>query len=388
MRKELADIVGKEHLDVPDSGAWVARPGTIEETSEIVRLARRKGWTLAPRGGGTRADPAAVSAPPDLVVETTRLSRVIAHSPEDLTAHVECGIALDALQTALAERGQFLPLDPAHAAASTLGGVLATNAGGSLRFGFGTARDRVIGLTVVRHDGRIVRSGGGVVKNVAGYDLAKLYLGSWGALGILVSVNLKLAPRPGSPRGILSRPRSRTHAFEYVTGLLDRGFPMLSALYEEELLTVGFALPPEVLELDAPDPPPPTARPPAPPPSELTLRLCYPPGLYVEVMESLEGTIPGARESSLLHSGVTWLDWETAPAPREGARMAERIDSFLAPRDGHVLVERMPPAWVPTVPRWRAPAGAARLMARIKSAFDPDGIFPPLPGAAREEETA
>ena len=131
-----------------------------------------------------------------LVIGLRRLGRVLEHEPGDLTATAEAGITLDALQAALGTGGQWLPLDPPASATATLGGVLAANAAGPRRQGYGTARDLVIGMRVVAADGQLIRAGGKVVKNVAGYDLVKLYIGSLGTLGIIVDATLKLRPRP------------------------------------------------------------------------------------------------------------------------------------------------------------------------------------------------
>src|SRR5207244_474408 len=111
-----------------------------------------------------------------------RLDRVLEHEPGDLTATVEAGITLAALQAELGKRGQWLSLDPPSAERATLGGILAANAAGPRRHLYGACRDLLIGLTVVGADGSIVRGGGKVVKNVAGYDLPKLYVGSFGRL--------------------------------------------------------------------------------------------------------------------------------------------------------------------------------------------------------------
>lgn len=176
--------------------AAVVFPGSVEETARVVRLAAAAGVPVVPWGGGTQMTLGA--PPPDgaLVVSTRRLARVLEHEPGDLTATVQAGITLEVLQGALAGGGQWLPLDPPEPEAATLGGVLATNAFGPRRQGYGTARDLVLGLRVVAPDGEVVRAGGKVVKNVAGYDLVKLYLGALGTLGIIVEATLKLRPRP------------------------------------------------------------------------------------------------------------------------------------------------------------------------------------------------
>ncbi len=124
------------------------------------------------------------------------LARVIEHTPEDMTVTAEAGLTLAALQAELARRGQWLPIDPPDAGRLTLGALLATNASGPRRLGCGTIRDHLLGLKVALADGRLIKSGGKVVKNVAGYDLQKLFVGSRGSLGVIVAATFKLRPLP------------------------------------------------------------------------------------------------------------------------------------------------------------------------------------------------
>ena len=178
----------------------VVAPGSVESLAATVQMASDLGYAVIPRGGGTKMDFGHPPSRADIVVSLERLNRIVAHEPADQTATVEAGITMAGLQAGLGKRGQYLPLDPPHGDAGTLGGALATNASGVLRTAFGTARDLVIGARVVQADGTVVRSGGQVVKNVAGYDLNKMYIGSLGTLGILAEVNLKLQPLPAAGR--------------------------------------------------------------------------------------------------------------------------------------------------------------------------------------------
>lgn len=125
-----------------------------------------------------------------------RLNRVIEYAPQDMTVTVEAGITLESLQKQLAAHGQWLPIDAPQPERATMGAILATNTSGSRRFGYGTVRDWLIGMRVMLADGTVIKSGGKVVKNVAGYDLAKLFIGSRGTLGIIVEATFKLRPRP------------------------------------------------------------------------------------------------------------------------------------------------------------------------------------------------
>src|SRR5690606_21259706 len=130
--------------------------------------------------------------------DISRLCRILEHHPEDLTCTVECGIPLAQLQRALARHGQWLPIDPPHPSRVTLADVIHFNLSGPRRLGHGTIRDHLIGLDVVLADGTRVRSGGRVVKNVAGYDLHKVFVGARGCLGVPVIANLRLLPLPAA----------------------------------------------------------------------------------------------------------------------------------------------------------------------------------------------
>ena len=178
-------------------------PETVEQVSQAVALANQLDFTLIPRGGGSRMNLGGMPDPFDILLITTQLTRLLEHEAPDLTCHVEAGITLAELQAKLASKGQRLALDPPDAQQATIGGILASNASGPKRLRYGTARDMVIGLRVVQANGEIARSGGNVVKNVAGYDLNKLYIGSLGTLGIIVEANFKLQPSPTQERTLI-----------------------------------------------------------------------------------------------------------------------------------------------------------------------------------------
>jgi glycolate oxidase FAD binding subunit len=181
---------------------YVCSPASVEEMAAAVRAAHEAVAAVVPWGGGTRVS---IGFPPraaDLVVRTERLSEIVEYEPADLTVTVQAGIRLGALQERLRAEGQMLALDPAAADRATIGGIIAANASGPLRYLYGSARDLVIGTRVVNADGVISKAGGRVVKNVAGYDLNKLYVGSLGTLGIVVELSFKLHPLPQS-EGVL-----------------------------------------------------------------------------------------------------------------------------------------------------------------------------------------
>src|SRR5438477_1609240 len=172
-------------------------PGSVDEVAAVIVQAAEAGVPVVPWGGGSAIGVGVPAARAGLVLLLTRLDALVEHEPGDLTATAQAGITIAALQAALRARGQWLSLDPPDAARATLGGVLAANASGPRRHLYGTARDLLIGVTVVTADGAVVHGGGKVVKNVAGYDLPKLFIGSYGTLGVIVEATVKLRPLPG-----------------------------------------------------------------------------------------------------------------------------------------------------------------------------------------------
>src|SRR5690348_156943 len=198
----------------------VVAPDSKEQVAQIITLVNQHGLTLLARGGGSRMNLGGIPEQVDVVLETQRMTRLLEHEAPDLTCHVETGITFAALQARLAAKGQWIALDPPDAEQATLGGILASNASGPKRLRYGTARDIVIGLYVVQANGEIARSGGRVVKNVAGYDLNKLYIGWLGTLGIIVEANFKLQPLPAAERTLLLSFANASDAMQMVIALL------------------------------------------------------------------------------------------------------------------------------------------------------------------------
>ena len=172
------------------------RPSTVDELGEVVARRVGEGHAIYPQGGGTALDFGGIPARPGVAIDLRGLDRVVDYPAADMTITVEAGITLAALRRVLAEQGQRLVLDAPQADRATLGGIYATNASGPRRFGFGRARDQIIGIRTIDAQGQPVKGGGRVVKNVAGYDLPKLLTGSMGTLGIIAELTLKVRPLP------------------------------------------------------------------------------------------------------------------------------------------------------------------------------------------------
>ncbi len=174
----------------------VALPTSLDEVTRCAAAAYAANQAVVPVGNGTQLHIGRPPARYDLALSTRRLNRILAHEAADMTVTVEAGITLAALNAALKPAGQRLPLDPPHPERTTIGALIATDACGPLRLSHGKVRDLLIGITVVLADGTLAHGGGRVVKNVAGYDLMKLFTGSFGTLGIIVEATFKLRPLP------------------------------------------------------------------------------------------------------------------------------------------------------------------------------------------------
>ncbi|MBA2731920.1 MAG: FAD-binding protein, partial [Acidobacteria bacterium] len=192
----LSQIVAEENISATGANKVEVSPTTAHEASEVLRLAASEGWAVVPAGAGTWLDAGNQLRRAEVIVSTKRMQRIIEHEPADLVATVEAGMTLDALNAELGRAGQWLALDPPDDGRATIGGVVATGMSGAQGFGFGDPRASVIGMRVALADGRIIKAGGRVVKNVAGYDLCKLFTGSYGTLCLIIELTFKLRPRP------------------------------------------------------------------------------------------------------------------------------------------------------------------------------------------------
>ena len=285
-------------------------------------------------------------------IDLGALNRILEHTPEDMTVTVEAGVTLAALQIALAQRGQWLPIDPPNPGSLTLAHLLSTNTSGPRRYGFGTIRDHLIGLEVALADGRLVRSGGKVVKNVAGYDLLKLFVGARDTLGLIVEATFKLLPLPETEHFVRARCPSLDDCrrvidlvaeSELTPGVLD--CHNVGADREGAFVVLGFS------------------------------------GTYEEVDWQLSraATLGFVESCTLDHERRFWDD-ATSPAHRLSvlpSRVTEAMGKlggipFVARAGNGVIYHRGDPLPL----RMSEPA---TLLRRVKDTFDPNYILPELP---------
>ena len=205
--KRLTETVGPENV-IFDTGPLRQRgwegalpracvtPLSCEQVCEVMRLAHAERWRVSPAGNSTKQRMGGIPQGIDLVLSLRRLNRVTDYQPADLTVSVEAGLRMEELGAVLGAHGQMLPLDVPFAAGATVGGMMVTNGSGPRRLAYGSLRDMVIGVRFVTSEGKLVKSGGKVVKNVAGYDMAKILIGSFGTLGIITGATFKVFPIP------------------------------------------------------------------------------------------------------------------------------------------------------------------------------------------------
>lgn len=386
--------------------AAVAAPADLDGAAAALGVASHEGLAVLVRGGGSKAGWGAPPGRLDVVLETSRLDAVVAHEAADFVLTCQAGVTLARLGELLAPHRQRLCLDPPEEGA-TLGGVIATGAAGPLRFRYGTPRDLVLGATAVLGDGTVARAGGKVVKNVAGYDLAKLYCGSFGTLALVGELTVRLHPAPPA--------RATLRATLAPDGLA----PALSALRAAQA-----ASEPSALELDWPDSAPPRllvlleGRPAAlgerlaalqsalsplagtetlggdeaagawagharffrhrPPPPWARLHLSLPPAGLAGALAGLRQRagelgvacdLGGAAGNGSLDAVLSGRDDASlAAAAAAAAELAGAAAGFSQLRGADPSLPPAPPA---------LPAATLALMAEVKRRFDPAGVLAP-----------
>ncbi|MFL6332098.1 MAG: FAD-binding oxidoreductase [Pyrinomonadaceae bacterium] len=415
----LAGLVGPEHVGVlttgDNAGALVVEPAMFAEVCEVLRLAESERWTVSPAGACTWLGAGEAGEPSNIILKTTRMARLVEHEPADLVATAEAGLTLADFNQQVGRAGQWLPLDPPGAGVATLGGVVATGTAGAQCFGYGAPRSHVLGMRVALADGQLIRAGGRVVKNVAGYDLCKLFTGSHGTLGVILEITYRLRPRPRREATLVAGsrdPRALVEAARALAGsqLLPVAVELLSPPLAEEVgmfedgggefrLLARFAGTEGAVEYQL-------AR-----AAEL-VEDCLKEGA-AEQVEDDDGL--WARLSSTLPRGELPLVWRASVLPSAlGALLARlggdygralrwhagagdgRLRVFLDTPDddeasvslraireaarcagGSLVVERAPDGLKRKLGAWGLSESAALLLKRIKEQLDPSGTFAP-----------
>jgi glycolate oxidase FAD binding subunit len=237
LASDLAAIAGRQGVS-PGSGAdavdgiapkTVVRPGTYDEVCAVLRYANEARLAVIPLGGRLHTGLGNLPSRYDVALDVTRLDQVVEFEPADLTITVQAGMTLGALREAAAEARMMVPFDPELPGEATVGGVLAAALSGPSRMSLGAPRDFTIGMRVVTADGRLTRAGGRVVKNVAGYDLCKLYIGSLGTLGVIVEATFKTIPLPQAEQTLAFDFKDAQEACGLVSRVVRSGLAVRSA---------------------------------------------------------------------------------------------------------------------------------------------------------------
>lgn len=396
--------------------ALVLAPGSTAEIAEIISLAVAADQTIVPAGAATFLDAGNVLERSNLIVTTRRLSNMIHHEPADLVATAQAGLTLREFQNELRQRGQWLPIDPPDDGLATLGGAVATGMSGPQQLGYGPLRSFLIGMRAILADGTSIKAGGNVVKNVAGYDLCKLFTGSYGTLGIITEVTFKLRPFPvetrtivaSGPRAILmsvarsiARQTSPVAIELFSPGLLKQTAAgvkphdcllllrfagaaravVVETAHALKLLraeSVSCATHDEDQELWRHAGKTATGE-----AGNLIWRASTRPGELaslldeVSTLEQDEASHVGAQWQASLGDGRVRVLARAPVYPRESVRVIQQMRQRAETLGGNLIIERAPLDIKNEIDSWGGAGSAAELMKRIKQQLDPQNLFSP-----------
>jgi glycolate oxidase FAD binding subunit len=352
----------------------------VKELSAALAELVPTGPTVAVRGAGSKARWALPPqlAEPDVVVRTTGMDRIVEHAAGDLVVTAEAGVPLASLQEQVADAGQWLALDPPESDA-TVGGVVATAVSGPRRLRYGTPRDLLIGVTVVLADGTVAHSGGKVVKNVAGYDLGKLFTGSFGTLGVIAQCTFRLHPLPRAMRVVTAHPDDPADA---ARRLGPTGAVPTAAEWDGSALTVlvesieaGADAQAEALaaavdgEVGDVIPAGFGERPWSS--GGIGLKVTHRLGALRETLSAINDVLPAARVRAHVGSGVVWVGDDGADLSGLDT-LRDTVDQY----DGQVVVVEVPAEAGPDLDVW-GPVRGLEIMRRLKERFDPANRMSP-----------
>ncbi len=388
----------------------VCTPRDAEQVSAALRLCAEGEASVIPWGGGTAIGLGNIPRQADVIVRLERLDGLIEHDDANLTATVQAGLKVARLQKILAERNQFLALDPPCPDAATIGGTVAANINGARRMLHGGVRDLVIGMKIALANGQRIKAGGKVVKNVAGYDMCKLFVGSLGTLGVITEVTFKMAPIPESaatlvafgplPQGLrLADELSRSALLPAAVAILSadvaestnlsakipavavwaEGFEEAVArhLREVQELAVRIGLTIEILRGEAHQ--------------RLwgylcdfgtngknvVYRLTTPLASVAEVVAKIDQWSASGRPASYIaHAGCGTM-WISLDAEPSSAAWFGKLSALAHEQRGHVVMVAAPPAFKEGIDIWGSSPPSLAIMREIKRQFDPQGILNP-----------
>ena len=390
---DLASIVGPENA-APGTPAYavdglapksVVRPRAYEEVCGVIRYANAGRLAVIPLGGHLHAALGNLPERYDLALDVSRLNQVVEFEPADLTITCQAGITLGALRQATGAAGMVVPFDPALPNGATVGGVLASAVTGPARMSLGAPRDFTIGLRVVTADGRLTRAGGKVVKNVAGYDLCKLYIGSLGSLGVIVEATFKTVPLPKSERLLAFEFNDPASACALVSRAVHAGLAVRSASLVREagrwrldpsLAGMAAAVERSVRDLDKW-----SGQEALPTPAGAGEG----PGLGVPAPLIAKLSVLPNRLSALVAEAPTHAGIQAHPAtglcrlsfPEATAEEIAQVRALAARFGGTCIIERCPPDLKRGIDVFGDAPPSLALMRAVKAEFDPNRVLSP-----------
>lgn len=364
----------------------VVRPPDYAGVAAVMSFANDHGLAVIPFGGGSHAQAANLPSRYDIALDLGALDQVVEFEPADLTITLQAGITLAEVRETAAAAGRLIPFDPGAPGAATVGGMVAAAVTGPAAASLGSPRDFTIGLRVVTADGRMTRAGGKVVKNVAGYDLCKLYAGSYGTLGVIVEASLKALPAPPVERGLEFVSEDVTRACSLVRAWFRAGLSLRSAaVYNDPAgwlcrvvlagtaagversyreISAGGELR-EAAEADRQSGP-----------HSVEVRFTVPPSDLASLANDIAGRVPHAQIELWPASGVCLFRAETGKALNRALTAGNAAGAATA-------ILRCPPALKRDRDVFGVPADAVHLQHRIKREFDPSETLSPGRGPGR-----
>lgn len=375
-----------------------ARPNSVAEACDLVRRASAEDMGLYPVGGGTMLHLGLPPVKPGYAIDLRGLDQVIDYPARDMTITVRAGIAIAKLQQILAAENQRLPIDVPNPEIATLGGSIAANVSGARRYGFGTLRDYVIGISFSDDSGHEVKAGGRVVKNVAGYDLCKLQIGALGTLGIITQVTLKLKPL-AEDRALVVIPCAHERLAELLEKIhASATRPVCVDVHSktEPLVIVGFEDNPDAVawqveqlqrELSA-DAAPRVFRGAAAASEWRTMleapgeigRLEFKANLLPSALAGffqLLRDYPDVRFRAHAGNGIVLGAMASGLTLDQAGSMLTRLRQAAVAAQGNLVVTRCPTAWKREIDLWGQPRGDWPLMRKVKQVLDPRDLFNP-----------
>lgn len=390
--------------------ALLCFPSSAEQIAAALRVCSEANATVTPWGGGTAMGMGNPPRQVDVVIGLERLNLLVEHDEANLTATIQSGYRLAALQEILARQNQFLPFDPPAKPRATVGGVAATNLNGPRRSYYGGVRDLVIGMKMVLASGEQIKAGGKVVKNVAGYDMCKLFVGSLGTLGIITEVTVRMAPIPETTATLITKgtlPKVLQLASELsLSKLLPSAVFLLSPeaikaqdmeqsywqaavwcegfeesvarhLHDGEAMATRIGLGTEILRAsdhgefweEVGDFPLQAGR--------LVYRVTVPPASAAAVIQTVQNWSTAGVRAAMVSDVGMGIVWISMSAGHEAIQWFTKLCADAGEYRGHALIFAAPPDLKRGVDIWGPPPLELSLMRKIKQQFDPENLLNP-----------